>query len=297
MNRKPIAVIVMMGILLVLCSSQVLSQVWARVDGTVKSEDGKPIEGAKIIMIFVQDKGKHEFVTDDKGQWRTVNVRGGTWTIGFMAKGFEPQNLNVVLSVIKKNPTIHIRLAPVKQTMVNTGDKYYEQGKYLEALKEYRKLLMQQPDMFRIHEKIGLCYYRQGDLQKAIVSFKQVLEKDPKAQNVLTNLSAILLEKGYLDEGLKYFKQLDEASVKDHSTFYNIGVLLFKNEKMDLAIQYFKKCVARNPKYANGYYQMALAYLNKGNMENAKKGFLEVIRLEPDSENGKQSKNMLEALK
>ena len=270
------------------------SQTFAIASGTVKSEDGKPIKGAKVILIFSEDGTKHELTTDKKGRWRKANMRSGAWTIGFMAEGYEPQNFNITLSAIKRNPPIDVKLTPIPESPLIKADALYQQKKYDEALEEYQRVLAENQDLYQVHNKIGLCYYRLNDLENAIDAFKLMLEKEPQSQDTLINLSAIYFEKGDLEEGMKYFKQLEEKSLTDPSIFYNIGMLLFKNRQIDMAIDYLKKCLALDPLYVNGYYQLALVYLNKGDLEEAKKNLKKVIELAPESEKAALAKKMLE---
>jgi tetratricopeptide (TPR) repeat protein len=296
MKKDLFAVIAILGLVLMICASPLLSQVWARVDGTVKTEKGKAIAGAQVILIFAKDKAKVEFTTDEKGRWKTANLRPGAWTIGFLADGFQPENINVNLSAVKKNPAINIRLKPIPKSPLHKGDQLYQQKKYKEALDEYQRVLKSNKEALLVHEKIGLCHYRLGNLDPAIVSFKRMLELEPKAEGVLTNLSAIYFSKGNLEEGMKYFKQLDETKITDHTIFYNIGIISFNNNKMEIAIDFFKKCLEREPEYVKAHNQLALAYLNQGDMDKAKAHFKEVIRLAPDSKEAAQAKDMLSAL-
>jgi len=290
-----INVTIMLIIAMTMINSFLLfSQTFAIASGTVKSEDGKPIKGAKVILIFSEDGTKHELTTDKKGRWRKANMRSGAWTIGFMAEGYEPQNFNITLSAIKRNPPIDVKLTPIPESPLIKADALYQQKKYDEALEEYQRVLAENQDLYQVHNKIGLCYYRLNDLENAIDAFKLMLEKEPQSQDTLINLSAIYFEKGDLEEGMKYFKQLEEKSLTDPSIFYNIGMLLFKNLQIDMAIDYFKKCLALDPLYVNGYYQLALVYLNKGDLEEAKKNLKKVIELAPESEKAALAKKMLE---
>ena len=296
--KKPLPMInvtIMLIIAMTMINSFLLfSQTFAIASGTVKSEDGKPIKGAKVILIFSEDGTKHELTTDKKGRWRKANMRSGAWTIGFMAEGYEPQNFNITLSAIKRNPPIDVKLTPIPESPLIKADALYQQKKYDEALEEYQRVLAENQDLYQVHNKIGLCYYRLNDLENAIDAFKLMLEKEPQSQDTLINLSAIYFEKGDLEEGMKYFKQLEEKSLTDPSIFYNIGMLLFKNLQIDMAIDYFKKCLALDPLYVNGYYQLALVYLNKGDLEEAKKNLKKVIELAPESEKAALAKKMLE---
>ncbi len=296
--KKPLALInvtIMFISMIVMINSPLLySQLFAMASGTVESEDGKPIKGAKVILIFSEDGTKYELTTDKKGGWRKASMRSGTWTIGFMAEGYEPQNFNVTISAIKKNPPIDVKLIPIPKSPLIIGDALYQQKKYDEALKEYQRILAENQDLYQVYDKIGLCYYRLNDLENATEAFKLMLEKEPKSQDTLINLSAIYFEKGDLEEGMKYFKQLDEKSLEDPSIFYNIGILLFENRQIDMAIDYLEKCIAVDRMYVNGYYQLALACLNKGDLEEAKKNLKKVIELAPESEKAALAKKMLE---
>lgn len=296
MKKNFIIALLSVGILIVLWAPLVFAQAWARVNGSVTSEKGIPIEGAKVILVFSEDGAKVELTTNEKGEWKLVNLRAGAWTIGIMVDGYQSQNINVTLSALKEHPPIDIIMKPIPKHPLSKGNDLYQSKKYAEALQEYQKVLAEHQDMHQAHERIGLCYFRLGDLDNAIKAFKMMLDKDPQARNVLLNLSAILLEKGNLEEGMKYFKQLDEETITDHSMFYNIGVLLFAKEQMDQAIDYFKKCAARAPDYVDAYYQMALAYLNQGNMEEAKKNFQKIIELAPGSDKAAQAKEIIESL-
>jgi len=290
-----ITIIAFLGII-IFNSYSIQAKVYAKISGTVKSEDGKPIEGAQVILIFSEDGTKYELTTDKKGNWRKSNLRPGTWTIGFMAEGYEPQNLNVILSAIRDNKPIDINLSAIPEAPLKKGDELYEQKKYGEALQEYQKVLIENPDLHQTYEMIGLCHYRLEDYDKAIEAFKSMLEKEPQSRETLINLSAIYFERGNLEEGMKYFSQLDEESLSDPNVFYNIGILLFKNGQIDRAIHYLTQCITIDPSFVSGYYQLALTNLNKGDLEEARKNFHKVIELAPESEQAALAKKVLEQI-
>lgn len=273
------------------------SSVLAIIHGTLMSEDKKPIEGAKVILISSQEGTKYELTTDKKGKWRKANLFPGDWTIGFMAEGFQPTNIKITLSAIRENPPIEVKLTRLPESPFSYGDELYKQAKYTEALQEYQMVLADRQELTQAYGKIGLCYYRLNDLEKAIEAFKQALAKEPLMPDILINLSAIYLEKGNLEEGLKYFKLLDENTLKDPSLFYNIGILLFKNNQIDLAADYLKKCLKLDPKFIDGYYQLGLVNLNKGALEEAKTNFLKIIEISPESEKAAMAKKLLDGIK
>lgn len=290
-------VVISSAAMILICMIFVFTQTFATASGTVKSKDGKPIEGVQVILIFSEDGTKYELITDNKGRWRKMNLRPGTWTLGFLSDGYEPKNLNVELSAIKKNPPVDVQLDPLPESPVAQGDALYAEQKFDEALQEYQRVLAEHPDLTQLYGKIGLCYYRLNDYDNAVEYFKRMLEKEPQSQDSLINLSAIYFEQGNLDEGMKYFQQLDKNTLTDSTLFYNIGILFFKNNQIELAIEYLSKSLELDPKYVEAYYQMGLACLNKGDMEKAKVSFAKVIELAPESEKAAQAKNLLEHIK
>ncbi len=290
--------IIISSIALILISAVfTFTQTFATASGTVKSKDGKPIEGVQVILIFSEDGTKYELVTDNKGRWRKMNLRPGTWTLGFLSDGYEPINLNVELSAIQKNPPVDVQLDPIPESPFAQGDALYAEQKFDEALQEYQRVRVEHSDLVQLYGKIGLCYYRLNDYDNAVEYFKRMLEKEPQSQDSLINLSAIYFEQGNLDEGMKYFQLLDKNTLTDSTLFYNIGILFFKNNQIELAIEYLSKSLELDPRYVDAYYQMGLASLNKGDKEKAKASFTKVIELAPESEKAAQAKNLLEYIK
>ena len=296
--KKPYLIfIVALMIIFSIHSHLLSSSVLASIQGTLISEDKKPIEGAKVILISSEDGTKYEITTDKKGKWRKVNLFPGAWTIGFMAEGFQPKDITVTLSAVRENPPIEVKLTRLPESPFSYGDELYKQAKYAEALQEYQIVLAYHQELTQAYGKIGLCYYRLNEYDKAIEAFKKALDKEPLVPDILINLSAIYFEKGNLEEGLKYFKLLDENTLKDPGLFYNVGILLFKNNQIDLAADYLKKCLKLDPKFIDGYYQLGLVSLNKGDLEEARTNFMKIIEISPESEKAAMAKKILEGIK
>jgi Tfp pilus assembly protein PilF len=295
-QREILSLIVGLMVLAFLAGCNLQAKVWARVNGTVIADDGKPIEGVKVILVSA-DGEKMETTSDAKGNWRLLNVRPGPWSIGFLVKGFEPQNYNIELSAVKDNPPVKVTLARTPDSPFLAADALYKEQKYQEALQEYQKIIDAQPQVVEAYARIGLCYYRLDDLDKALDFFLKALEKTPVMPDVLINLGAIYLQKGDLENGVKYIKQLDEKSITDPSLFYNIGVLFFKEGHADLAIEYLQKCLALDANSLEAHYQLGLAHLNNGNKDEAKKSFLKVIELKPESEQAAFARKIVEEIK
>jgi len=133
-SKKPLAMIIIISALFLMSTVFTFSKVFATAHGTVKSKDGKPIEGARIILVSSEDGTKYELTSDNKGGWRKANLPPGAYTIGFIADGYEPQNVSVTLSAIRENEPIDTRLIPIPVSPLSQGDLLYGQQKYEEAI-------------------------------------------------------------------------------------------------------------------------------------------------------------------
>ncbi len=278
-------------------ANDIHAQIKDPVEGVVKSADGKLIQGAKITLISKKDGQTHKLTTDRKGRWRKARIRPGLWIVEVRAEGYTGKSITVQVYPYGENIPIIAILPPIQEPLLNRGDELYQQEKYTEALQEYQRVLTENPKLYLVYERIGLCYSKLDDLDKAIKAFKSMLAKEPQSRETLINLSVIYFQKGEVEEGMKYFDQLDEKNLKGPDVFYNIGILLFKKRKIDMAIDYFNQCITLDPNYVDGYYQLALAYLNKANMQEAKKNLEKVIELAPDSEKAALAKKTLESIK
>lgn len=293
--KNKLLVSLILGTWFFICNNVLDGSTWAIVQGIVKNKEGKPIEGALVILQNEQG-AKYEYLTDKNGKWIAANIEPGNWKILIGAEGYLPQTISASFSAIRRNEPISTKLEPIPKSPVADADALYNKGKYKDAIEEYKKVLDKNPEMIQVYERIGLSYYKMKDLDNAVKSFQELLRKVPDSKNALFNLSAIYVEKDDLEEAMKYFKMIDEASISDPDLFYNFGLLSFKKGQIDEAINFFEKCILRDENYYEAHYQLGLAYANKGDIEKTKLYLQKVIEMKPDSEEAALAKSMLEAM-
>ncbi|MFB0564741.1 MAG: tetratricopeptide repeat protein [Candidatus Aminicenantaceae bacterium] len=309
--KKPRILVGIFGLLIipVLISSNLFPQDWkgkGRVRGAVLTEEGEPIVGCKVILTSPRFTSANiEILTDKKGEWKASMIRGGVWNIDFVAEGYEIKKISTTISEALRGKPIEARLKRAKESVViekvsgllQKGNELFNQGKFQEALEEYKKIKAENPDFYQIHQNIGNCYYELGDTEKAIDHYQIVLESDPQSVEALVSLGNIYLEGGELEKGLSYIKQIKEEDITTPITFYNIGTLFFTKRKTDLAIEYYAKAIAKDPNLSDVYYQIALCYVQKNDKEKAIENFEKYLELDPESPKAPDVKNMIEFLK
>ena len=106
---------------LLLVASDVVAQSWAgkgRLRGSVKTEDGKPIEGAEVLL-FMGEKGNgpDPIYTNKKGKWEYLGLTGGDFTIQVTAEGYIPSEGVVGVAEYGSNrtPPINTNLRSLKE--------------------------------------------------------------------------------------------------------------------------------------------------------------------------------------
>jgi len=110
---------------------------------------------------------------------------------------------------------------------VNTGNRYFKQQKYDEALEKYRDAQIDDPESGQVHFNIGDALYRKEKYDEAMQEF-----------NSATNSRDVALQS---------------------KAYYNIGNCQFRLGNFADAILYYKKALEMNPKDEDAKYNIELA--------------------------------------
>jgi tetratricopeptide (TPR) repeat protein len=105
----------------------------------------------------------------------------------------------------------------VKKRYLESGNKYFDNGRYKEASIQYRNALKRDPKYGAAHYKLALVSIKAGDFGGAVSALRKAVELIPADQpdhwDAVVKLSEIYLayakgEKTYMDEVEKYSKEL-----------------------------------------------------------------------------------------
>jgi len=322
------------SILLVVCLVAAVTasaQAWrgvGRLHGTVVDQDGKPVQGAKIILKSVKgsDTGPAPIVTDAKGRWQAGGLIGGQWNIDVEAEGFLVRKMSANVSEIERlAPPMKITLdpapppAPVQEQAAEPAQETIQVGgveispeiaqaleaantfmkaeKWKEAATEYEKAIAVLTENQQLKFALARAYYGSGELKKAVGLLQQVYDADTGNITAATLLANMLIEDGQLDAGKKVLSAMPEGSVTDPVVFINVGILFVNKNKPDDAYTYFDRAVQIAPEVPASYYYRALASLQLKKMKEARADLQKVIELAPDSSEAKDAKELLAQMK
>jgi len=309
-ERKGYSLLIL-GILLVLLPTLLWAQEGrgrGRMRGTVKDTEGNPIAGARILADSTEFELKLETETDQAGRWSIMGMDYARWRFTASKEGYLPMYTNLQVSTVRRNPPIDFVLKKATASDILAGkaglrelliqaEQIFKEGKYVEALESYQKVLAGNPDLYQLHYNIGNCYMEQGEYEKAIAEYNLYLEQEPDTPSVLSKLGEIYVRKGDFDQGVVYFQKVIELNPEDPTTYYNIAEIYFDSGEVEKAIENYQKALQVNPDWSQGHLKLGYAYLNQGDNDNALLHFEKFLELEPDSPDAALIKELIARIK
>ncbi len=147
------------------------------------------------------------------------------------------------------------------------------QGKWDEALAEYRKILELNPQLPGIHYRIGRIILSQpatattGDDAKK--EFEAELQIDPNNAGAEYVLGELSRQAQQWDEAVAHLSKATQMDSGFTEAFLGLGMSLNSAQKYSDAIPPLEKYVKMRPRDPAGHYQLAIAYARLGRKEEA----------------------------
>jgi tetratricopeptide (TPR) repeat protein len=139
---------------------------------------------------------------------------------------------------------------------LNLGVALEKQGRYSEAIGEYRIALRIYPKSVDTHNNLANLLDRAGNTNAALAEYQEALRLDPKAVGPHNNLGTFFIEAGRLDDAMKEYAEAARLDPADAHAYYLIGKVLLREGRDSEAIPQFQKAA----QFAPDNFQM-LAYI------------------------------------
>lgn len=202
-------------------------------------------------------------------------------------------------------------------TATNLGTAFYEQQRFDEAARWYRRAVDMRPDYVPAYNNLGVTLRAQGRVDEAIAAYQEGLRRRddypdlhynlanalmesgrpeaaaehlrvasmslPDAAGVHNNLGKALAEQGQLDAAvgeLRLAVDLEPASPKAHR---NLGNVLATQGRLDDALTHLRRAVEIAPTDADALYDLGSVLLEAGRAAEAVRSLTEAVRLSPTS--------------
>ena len=158
-----------------------------------------------------------------------------------------------------------------------------QQGKYKDALLEYRKAIEADRLWSEPHRRIGLVFQTQGRLEEAITEFRQAVRLDSHSALAHNNLGLALQKKGDLEPATEEFKTALRINPRMAEASYNLAFQLYQQNKVELAMKGLDETLKIDSKYAPAHHSMAVALGRLGKWSEAIKSAESAVQYDKSS--------------
>ncbi|MGA8025902.1 MAG: tetratricopeptide repeat protein [Bryobacteraceae bacterium] len=203
----------------------------------------------------------------------------------------------------------------ISEIRSNLGAALAGEGRYTEAILEYKRALLAQPSS-QVRLNLALAYYKTGQLDLAVDTLHKVREEAPANLQALTLLADCELRLGHNKEVIDLLDSLQRADQDDPAIIYLLGTALIRDgqtAKGQLVIDKIlkngdsaearllmgttkfmvndfagaltdlQKAVDLNPNLPDVYSYYGLALLSTGDQAGARKAFEREIEIDPNN--------------
>jgi tetratricopeptide (TPR) repeat protein len=167
----------------------------------------------------------------------------------------------------------------VKRRYLENGNKYFQQGKYKEAVLMYRNAVKQDPKFGEAYLKLGDAELRRGAYRESAGAYRRAVELLPKQDEAAGKLADIYLtayvvgDKKDAPRMLKEVEDLVDLMDRSNPGSYHVcrlkGFLAVAREDLPAAIEEFRKADRIKPKQPELLYALAQVLFRNKQVEEA----------------------------
>ncbi|MBE0532536.1 MAG: tetratricopeptide repeat protein [Rhodospirillales bacterium] len=184
----------------------------------------------------------------------------------------------------------------VKRRYLENGNKYFDQGKYKEAVLMYSNAVKQDPRFGEAYHKLGDAQIRRGAFREAAAAYRRAVELLPKQDEAAGKLADLYLAAYSLMPNnredrrmLKEVEEIVDLIKNSNPNSYHVhrlrGFLAVANEDLDEAVGQFRKADAVKPKQPELRYALAQVLFRNKQTAEAEKISLQLIQDTPSYPN------------
>jgi tetratricopeptide (TPR) repeat protein len=301
--------------LLVGLASAALAQS-GQLKGKVLDAEGKPVQGAQILIEFAEGVNrKFQVKTDRRGEFIQIGLQPGTYKVTATVEklGSFSQQTRVSLSKPAEvlfefkpgagggDPAAAAKAAALKKAF-EEGVAATQAKNFDLAIQKFEEAATTLPTCFDCYYNIGYAYSQKKDDKAAEAAWLKAVELKADYAEALNALATLYNnQKRFDDASAMSAKAAAAGGVIGGSgsadAIYNQGIILWNQGKIPEAKAKFEEALKANANHPEANFQMGMALLNEGNLAGAIAAFEKYLQLAPDGQYAAQAKGMLAQLK
>lgn len=309
-QRLTTSVLIAAALLAALCVAPVFAQVGTgTVKGTCKDRDGKPIVGATVLWVSGETGRRYELKTNSKGEYFSLGIGSGKYTVTLSQNGQELFHYNGVLVTLDNENAIDFDLQKEQAKAAAGAGLTPEQLKARQEQQE--KVAKENMTVKTLNEKMAAAKQAAdaGDYDTAVSTLKQATEMDPsrdllwaklgeyeatsagkqtdsaeKTKRYDTAISAYEKAVDIKQKALDAAPQKSPDGAKILAMYYNnLGQAAGKDGKTDDALKAYTQAAQLDPAGAGQYYfNIGAIMTNAGKVDEAIAAFDKAIAADPN---------------
>jgi tetratricopeptide (TPR) repeat protein len=307
--------------LLVFSVGPALAQSTGMIKGKVVDAEGKPVEGARVVIEFAEGMNrKYETKTRRNGEFIQIGLQSGNYKVtadkeklGVQAFDVRVQAGGTAEVQFQLNPATAGQrpLSKEEAAKLQAFKAAFDAGvtasgasNYDEAIAKFSEALTMQPDCYACQFNIGGAYSQKKDYAKAEEAFKAAMTMKPDSPEPYNALANIYNATKRFDDAAKMTEEATKLAGAGGADgggsadqLFNQGVIFWNAGKIAEAKKQFEAALQLNASMADAHYWVGMANLNEGKLPEAATHFEEYIKLAPTGQYADQAKGVLSQIK
>jgi tetratricopeptide (TPR) repeat protein len=295
---RPLAAARLLVVLALALAAGAAAQGEATFQGKVLDPKGKPVEGATVSLIKVDDPSvKASATTDKKGAYKLTMATPGDYRLRAEMTGFGPgeRPAKVELGMLYNDADLQLADEAVwKQNQAveafNAGVKELQSGKAEAAVGSFRKAAEMNPQLAQAQYAMAAALHglkRWEEAATAIDKYRQLQPADDRPE--LHQLAfELYFESGQDDKAKAELAKITDPKARAELAprVYNSGVAKNKADDIDGAVERFNLAAELDPSFAQAHQNVAAIEFNRQHYKECLAHVDKLLAAKPDSVEG-----------
>ena len=166
-----------------------------------------------------------------------------------------------------------------KRAYWNSGLKYYQSGKYQEAVIQFRNATELDSRFSKAHLQLARAYLRLGNSEAAYRELTETVSLEPKNPDAQLELANVPLARRQYDEAQAAAQEALKVVPNSAQAHALLGAKYFLTHDRQNAIQELRKAVDADPQRVEGYAALGAAYLAAGQIAEGEVAYQKAVEV------------------
>ena len=170
-----------------------------------------------------------------------------------------------------------------KQKYFASGQRYFDQGQYHEAVIEFSNAVQVDPRFAEAHYKLAGAYLKLQDWSHGYQELNLTLELQPDNYQARVDMANLLVAGNQLQPAREQAEVLLKQQPNNPLTHMVHANLLAAQQELEAALEEMQKAVALDPGRADSYFGLALLQARINQLDAAEASFKKSLALDPSA--------------